>query len=81
MGIKSNTRYDVEPDGMGGISWGDMSGTEMEALAQWMGEHGPSLTSRDMSYYTQLAKGFKWDSRARVEILDGVAACRKKYDL
>ena len=81
MGTKANTRYDVEPDGMGDGSWGDMSATEMEALAQWMGEYGPDLTSRDMSYYTQLAKGFKWDSRARIEILDGVAACRKKYDL
>jgi len=81
MGIKPNTRYDVEPDGMGGSSWGDMSATEMEALAQWMGEHGPSLTSKDLSYYTQLAKSFKWSSRARTEILDGVAACKKKYDL
>ena len=81
MGIKSNTRYDVEPDGMGDGAWGAMSATEMEALAQWMGEHGPSLTSRDMSYYTQLAKGFKWDSQARIQILDGVAAARTKYDL
>ena len=81
MGTKANTRYDVEQDGIGGSSWGDMSATEMQALAQWMSEHGPDLTSSDMGYYTQLAKSFKWGSQARDQILDGVAAARVKYDL
>lgn len=80
--LRPNTRYAIEPDAFSGTSWNDMSATELQAIVQWTAEcASPDLTQQDMAYYTQLAKSFKWGSRARNEILDGVAAYRYTYSL
>jgi hypothetical protein len=84
-GVQPNVVYTVEANNPDNDHiWGDgnMSASEMAALADWYAISGRTdLTVKDLAEHTNEARTFKWNSQARVEILKGVDEYRKKFKL
>lgn len=82
--LKSGVSYPVEannPENEDHV-WGDgeMSASEMEALTDWYAAAGDqNLTRKDLANHERVARTFKWNSRARREILQSIENYKEKY--